>query len=198
MYLEWLQRGLTKPGKSQAGLARHLGISKPVVSRMVSGERPLRGAEIVEIARYLGEPPPTVSGIARAGDDRLMVELPVRGKILDLGLWRSSAMPLTQGSVRALTLKGKSPKAHYAVEMVASPGHRYVLCLELDALGRALKGGDRVHVIHRRGDLEREEILSVLIDNGVLLLLDVDGRAIEIDSVEVRGIVYGDQTIYDL
>ena len=56
----WIRRGLTKPGKSQRGLAKALAIDPAGVNRLLKGERQLMAAEIAEVARYLGEPPPAL------------------------------------------------------------------------------------------------------------------------------------------
>lgn len=57
-YLQWLQDGLERPGKSQVGLAKHLGWNESQVSRMVNGERALRASEIEVIESYLEVPYP--------------------------------------------------------------------------------------------------------------------------------------------
>lgn len=63
----WIRRGLTKPGKSQRGLAQALGIDPAGVNRLLKGERQLKAAEIAEVARYLGEEPPALgSPLAKA------------------------------------------------------------------------------------------------------------------------------------
>jgi phage repressor protein C with HTH and peptisase S24 domain len=56
----WIRRGLTKPGKSQRGLAKALAIDPAGVNRLLKGDRQLKAAEIAEVARYLGEAPPTL------------------------------------------------------------------------------------------------------------------------------------------
>jgi transcriptional regulator with XRE-family HTH domain len=55
---EWLNRGLKKPGKSQAGLARHLGLAAPQMNRAAKGTRRIQLAELARIAEYLEEPVP--------------------------------------------------------------------------------------------------------------------------------------------
>jgi transcriptional regulator with XRE-family HTH domain len=60
--LDWIRRGLRKPGKTQAGLARALGRSPSAINNLLSGKRRLRADEIATIARYLEEPPPRIDG----------------------------------------------------------------------------------------------------------------------------------------
>src|SRR5262245_5267625 len=56
--LEWIKRGLDKPGKTQTGLAEALGRTQPQVSRLLRGTRDLKEREIAIIAEYLEEEPP--------------------------------------------------------------------------------------------------------------------------------------------
>jgi SOS-response transcriptional repressor LexA len=51
----WIKAGLKKPGRSKGGLAKALGVSAPVVSRIIAGTRPVRYEEVGKIAEYLGE-----------------------------------------------------------------------------------------------------------------------------------------------
>jgi phage repressor protein C with HTH and peptisase S24 domain len=60
--LGWIRRGLTKPGKSQRGLAVALDIDPAGVNRLPKGDRQLKAAEIVRIAKYLGVEPPALLG----------------------------------------------------------------------------------------------------------------------------------------
>jgi len=60
--LDWIRRGLRKPGKTQAGLARALGRSPSAINNLLSGKRRLRADEIARVARYLEEPPPRING----------------------------------------------------------------------------------------------------------------------------------------
>lgn len=51
----WLKHGLSKPGKSKGGLARALGRSNSVVSKILNGTREIKARELPLIAAYLGE-----------------------------------------------------------------------------------------------------------------------------------------------
>lgn len=59
-YIDWIKSGLEQPGKTQTGLARHLGIAHPQISLLVNGRRNLKVDEIPKIASYLGIDPPNV------------------------------------------------------------------------------------------------------------------------------------------
>lgn len=58
MDLDWIREGLTRPGKTQRGLAAALGIDPSAVSRLLTGRRRLRADEIVAVAEHLGIRPP--------------------------------------------------------------------------------------------------------------------------------------------
>lgn len=59
MDLEWIRKGLKKPGKTRAGIARAMGgINPSQVTRLLAGKRQLKAAEVPKIAAYLGESPP--------------------------------------------------------------------------------------------------------------------------------------------
>jgi phage repressor protein C with HTH and peptisase S24 domain len=55
MDAEWIRKQLTKPGKSQAGLARHLGLNPSQVNRILSGNRLIKLNEVEAIQQYFGE-----------------------------------------------------------------------------------------------------------------------------------------------
>lgn len=61
MDLKWLAEQLSRPGYSQAGLARALGKSPSAVSRILSGHRQIKLHEAAKITAYLGAKSPPVS-----------------------------------------------------------------------------------------------------------------------------------------
>jgi transcriptional regulator with XRE-family HTH domain len=58
IYLDWIRAGLKQAGKTQVGLAAHLGIAHPQITQLLKGKRNLKIAEIPKIADYLGIDPP--------------------------------------------------------------------------------------------------------------------------------------------
>lgn len=57
---KWLKEQFDRTRKSQADLARYLGITPPMVSKMVRGERRVQGSEVDRIRAFFGivpEPP---------------------------------------------------------------------------------------------------------------------------------------------
>ena len=57
---DWVAAGLGKKGKTQKGLAKHLGIDPMGVSRMLNGKRKIQVDEIQKISNYLGEKCPVI------------------------------------------------------------------------------------------------------------------------------------------
>ena len=55
MDIEWIRRGLKKPGKTQRGLAVALGVDPSAVNRLLRGDRQLKAAEIEKAQIYLDE-----------------------------------------------------------------------------------------------------------------------------------------------
>lgn len=59
MYLDWIREALKQPGKTQVGLAAHLGVAHPQITQLLKGRRNLKVQEIPKIAEYLGVDPPS-------------------------------------------------------------------------------------------------------------------------------------------
>jgi len=58
IYIDWIREGLKGDGKTQSGLAHHLGIAHPQISRLLRGARSIKVHELPKIAEYLGSPIP--------------------------------------------------------------------------------------------------------------------------------------------
>jgi phage repressor protein C with HTH and peptisase S24 domain len=56
----WIRDGLARPGKTQRGLAAALGVDPSAVSRLLTGARQLRAAELPVVAAYLEADPPAL------------------------------------------------------------------------------------------------------------------------------------------
>lgn len=52
---QWLKAELAKPGRSQAGLGRAMGLRSSAVNRLVQGGRQLKAKEAAQIEAYLAE-----------------------------------------------------------------------------------------------------------------------------------------------
>lgn len=66
-YIEWLIENLKRPGKSQSGLARHLGLQPSMINKVVNGSRKLASHELAGAAAYFGEEAPAVSAATQSG-----------------------------------------------------------------------------------------------------------------------------------
>ncbi len=70
----WVARGLSKPGKTQVGLAKALGIQQSRIPEIKQGKRLIKAHEISVIAEYLEADPPNFG--ARSPDmEQLEAEL---------------------------------------------------------------------------------------------------------------------------
>ena len=87
----WFHNALERAGRSQADLARHLGLPPSAVSRMLRGERQVKLLEAVHIAQFLGVPQEEV--LRRAGDPDAS---PPPLEPMRRGRPARSAMPLSQ------------------------------------------------------------------------------------------------------
>lgn len=54
--LEWIKAGLLKPGKTQRGIAKAIGIDTTGVNRMLKGNRAIKANELPKIRAYLEAP----------------------------------------------------------------------------------------------------------------------------------------------
>ena len=54
MNKEWFRERLASVGRTQAELARHMGLDASAVSRLLKGDRQLKGSEAAEVASFLG------------------------------------------------------------------------------------------------------------------------------------------------
>lgn len=57
-YKKWVIENLGKPGKSQTGLAKALGLHPSAINKVVSGKRQLKSHEVAGAAAYFGESAP--------------------------------------------------------------------------------------------------------------------------------------------
>lgn len=82
-YIEWIKTGLSQPGKTQSGLAKHLGIAHPQITQLLQGKRSLKVSEPPKIAEYLELPDPFSNTTARPElrlNENGLIPVPVIGK----------------------------------------------------------------------------------------------------------------------
>jgi transcriptional regulator with XRE-family HTH domain len=79
--LEWIRKGLEKPGKSQTGLAQALGRADSAVSNLLNGKRQLKQNEVGIIAQYLEVDPPGALHV-RSEDVAAALPTPPQGRVV--------------------------------------------------------------------------------------------------------------------
>lgn len=81
----WFRDRMAAAGKTQAGLAKHLGVDPSAISAMLSGSRAVKVEEIVKIARFMGTSPESVIralGISiKVPEEIAPRRIPVRGTV---------------------------------------------------------------------------------------------------------------------
>lgn len=66
-YKKWVIANLEKPGKSQTGLAKALGLHPSAINKVVSGKRQLKSHEVAGAVAYFGEEAPLAEVVPVAG-----------------------------------------------------------------------------------------------------------------------------------
>ena len=66
-YKKWVIENLEKPGKSQTGLAKALGLHPSAINKVVSGKRQLKSHEVAGAAAYFGESAPGSAEVRPSG-----------------------------------------------------------------------------------------------------------------------------------
>ena len=56
--ISWIKSGLKRTGKTQSGLADHLGVAHPQITQILKGSRAVKVNEIPKIAEFLETPSP--------------------------------------------------------------------------------------------------------------------------------------------
>lgn len=89
IFRDWIRTGLRQPGKTQIGLAQHLGIAHPQITQLLNGKRQLKVDEVPKIAEYLERDPPAFPGVAGAGNSPgPTAEAQLRSALLAFGVDR--------------------------------------------------------------------------------------------------------------
>jgi DNA-binding transcriptional regulator YdaS (Cro superfamily) len=94
--LDWLVRGLAKPGKTQKGLAAALEVDPSAITRLVQGERDFQVAELPKIAGYIGEEVPP----------SCFMPVPVDGLVVPIQIGRPALDREDDGLAKAIAAVG--------------------------------------------------------------------------------------------
>ncbi|SMC41339.1 hypothetical protein SAMN06297251_10299 [Fulvimarina manganoxydans] len=84
-YIKWLVDNLAKPGKSQSGLARHLGVDPSSINKVVKRKRLLKSHEVVGAAEYFGEDAPSIEAMPSATGGTVIA---FRAGVVEAGAFR--------------------------------------------------------------------------------------------------------------
>lgn len=202
MFAAWLRNILTRPGLSQRGLARHLGLEPSQVSRMVQGKRRPQIDEIEKIAAYVGEYPPQLQSRSVVST----TEVVVRGIVMEHA-WQEVAV--IQGRATAPApervpgvLHPEYPIAlQYAYEIVdptvRAIGRQYIVAVPIEDVERAPQVNDWLHLHKISGTLRLDSIRRVVRGaSGQLDTVDDKGTVEPLKDWTVSGLILGRTTLY--
>lgn len=203
MNLEWIIKGLEKPGKNRIGLAKAIGRHPSAVTTLLNGTRELKAREISFIARYLEVEPPETLPVNKRHEIKTAF---IVGDVA-AGVWSEPGVhfepiPSTvvvdarwpEHSVYLLRVRGSSINRH------AKEGD-LVLCLDAFAAPRDFQHGDWVVAERTASDGRRETTVKRVVGNrhtGFVLSPDSDDPAFQTpiklgrtdgESVEVKAFV---------
>lgn len=100
MDIDWIRKGLMKPGKSQRGLAAALGLDPSAINRLLKGGRQLKASEIEKVRAYLDEPSTGRSADAQSDNiNRAQQGTGDRIKVLGMGECGPDGWALWNGEV---------------------------------------------------------------------------------------------------
>lgn len=171
---KWLKDELSKPNRSQAGLATHLGYDPSKVNRMCSGGRQVKAWEADKIREYLAltqngrEVAPISSSATHsrlATAPLSTASLPVRGTV-EAGSWREATADMDYEVESLVATRAMVDSGAYALKVAGAsmdqlyPIGSYVVVLPWR--GGPLPYGKRVIVERERGGL-RETTVKELV-----------------------------------
>jgi transcriptional regulator with XRE-family HTH domain len=216
LYLDWLQAGLRKPGKSGKGLAGVLGVSESAVSRLLAGKRRFQLLELPKIAGYLEEEVPVtdVGGRARAAHEQIPEQSELGSEqavplvrvtaIIAPAVWREAG---TAVAVAERIPASPDPRLarmkQYACRFEAEPS-RFAICVRYGDVRASPMAGDVVHVRRTRKGFFEDTIRVVRVgpNGNVALELATPTQTGEarivypagpkaLEDIEIKGLVVG-------
>lgn len=177
--LDWIRRGLEKPGKTQTGLAKALGRSPSMITTLLKGGRLLKVREVGKIAEYLGVEPPTPEPQEERPEIRSAF---IEGEIA-AGVWRERNMEFEKIPVSVVVDERWPSDAVYVLRISGKSINRQardgdlVLCLRAHAAPRPVRAGDWVVAERSRPDGTYETTVKRVEGtrrNGFVLMPDSD------------------------
>jgi len=205
--LDWLVRGLEKPGKTGKGLATVLGVSESVVSRMRQGLRLVRVADLPKIADYIEEDIPAGYGAAEiaASQSSSVVERLQAVPLVKVLAVIAPAVWREVGALVAVTERvpadPRIPSKQYAAKIEAESG-RYAICVPYGDIRPRPMANDAVHVRRTSRGHYEDTIRIIRIGRDGQIHLELAGAKDKsarldypakdkLESIEIKGLVVG-------
>lgn len=175
MDIEWIKKGLTKPGKSNSGLAKALGRAPSAVTALLNGGRQIKASEVAIIARYLDiEAPLAGARFDLLPDQTAIQHIPVRG-IAQAGSWRAYEDMDYSSLPPVPTVPGRyAASEQFALKIAGNSVNKlrifdgdFVICVNYWIARTGPVDGDIVAVERRRGpEFERTVKRLKIVDGG--------------------------------
>lgn len=166
--IDEIREGLSRPGKTQKGLAAALGVDNSQISRLLAGKRHMRAQEIPIILGYL-----EMGGAPGPGRTRTTIP-----EVVQIGGDRFAMLPVYEASVSAGP--GMEPKNEAPVHRIAfradwlrtvtrgSISDLVVLNVEGDSMEPTLRQGDTVLVdMGQQRPQQKDGIYVIRTDGGL-------------------------------
>lgn len=193
---EWLRIGLARTGKRKSALAEALGLDAGAISKLLKGAREFKEAEILQIAEFIGMPPPPLSDRVSS---RVVETLPVGWAqptvIIAPDVWRRKGAPVNISERIPLSadprLEGIS---QYVCKIEGAK--EYAVCVPFAAFRKAPLVGDLLHVRRAQGDLIEDTLRRVISIVGGTVVAPHDEpdereNLPQDNTVELAGLVVG-------
>jgi transcriptional regulator with XRE-family HTH domain len=131
MDLDWLRSALNRPGKSQRGLAKVLGVDASAVTNILKGKRRIQLHEVPKIEAYLNQPTslPSLSRIRTRVERSPLYGLKV-SKIAAPGVWREDGAKVMLDRIVVPSSPDPvfSGSEQFAVHLEGT--NRYAICVD--------------------------------------------------------------------
>lgn len=203
MDLEWILKGLEKPGKNRVGLAKALHRSPSAITALLAGKRELKAREIQTVARYLEVDAPESAAVEQ---NHQISTAFIVGDVA-AGVWAEADVHFEPIPTTVAVDTRWPPHAVYLLRVRGSSINRQakdgdlVMCLDLHAAPRDFQHGDWVVAERMDADGRRETTVKRVTGNrhtGFMLSPDSDDPAFQTpikvgqtdgETVEVRAFV---------
>jgi SOS-response transcriptional repressor LexA len=203
MDLEWIIKGLEKPGKTRIGLAKALHRSPSAITALLAGKRELKAREIQTVARYLEVDAPENVPL----DTQHQISTAFIVGDVAAGVWAEADVHFEPIPTTVAVDTRWPPHAVYLLRVRGSSINRHakdgdlVLCLDVHAAPRNFQHGDWVVAERRDADGRIETTVKKVQgsrQSGVVLAPDSDDPAFQTpitlgqtdgETVEVRAFV---------